>query len=149
MPGPVRDSATLAGSRAFGAVPGAAARGARRTTSRLRTLEVYRILSSLLALLCVASVVGFGLKRRYRASPQIENLNARIRSWWILVLVGGAALLAGPAFIIVLFAFLSFAALREFITDRLLLWLCYCVVPVQYVLVASPGYARYSPVIDL
>jgi phosphatidate cytidylyltransferase len=107
------------------------------------------ILASLLVALCIASVVGAVLKRRYGTSPQIENLNARIRSWWILVVAGGAALLAGQVFVTALFAFLSFAALREFITDRSSLRISYCLVPVQYVLIATDWYARYSPAIDL
>ena len=67
----------------------------------------------------LASLIAFILRRRVRdgaAKPDIDNLVARIKAWWVIVIVAGGALLAGEHVFIVLFAFVSLAALREFIT---------------------------------
>ena len=58
--------------------------------------------------LVVASLVGFLLARRYGASPTVENLNQRIKAWWVMVILIGIAFLLGPIGVIVLFAFASF-----------------------------------------
>src|SRR6185369_5719122 len=79
--------------------------------------EIYWILGTLLAVASVASLIGYVLQRRQPGSAALQNLNARIRSWWVMILVGGGALLAGPTAVILLFAFLSFLALREFMTQ--------------------------------
>ncbi len=106
-------------------------------------MEAYWILAALLAAICTATVVGFALKRRQPNSAVIENLNARIRAWWVIILVGGAALLAGPFAIVALFALISLVALREFLTqpparatNRSLQFLCFCIaLPAQYLAV--------------
>ena len=46
----------------------------------------------------------------------IDNLNSRIKAWWVMVVAIGIAFAFGKAGVIVLFAFASFTALREFIT---------------------------------
>jgi phosphatidate cytidylyltransferase len=110
--------------------------------------EVYWILGGLLAAAALASLIGYALKRRHPNSPEIQNLNARIRSWWMMILVGGAALLAGRIAVIALFAILSFLSQREFLSrpgDRSALFLClFLALPVQYVLVALEWYGLFS-----
>jgi len=117
-----------------------------------RIPEVYWILGSLLAAVSLASLIGYALKRRQPANPAIENLNARIRSWLMMILVGGGALLAGRIAVILLFAFISFLALREFVTqtpvrraDRAALFLCFFLaLPGQYVLIGIGWYGLFS-----
>jgi len=105
-----------------------------------RIAEVYFILGSLLVAASLASVIGYALKLRRPADPAIQNLNARIRSWWILILVSGGALLAGPAAVNLLFCGVSFLALREFFSplrkaDRPVFYACvFLALPVQYML---------------
>jgi phosphatidate cytidylyltransferase len=114
--------------------------------------EVYWILGSLLAVVSIASIVGNILERRRPGSPVILNLNARIRSWWVLIIIGGAALLAGRIAAVVLFAMLSFLCLREFITqvpgrraDHSALFACFFIaLPVQYLLIAVDWYGLFS-----
>jgi phosphatidate cytidylyltransferase len=115
-------------------------------------LEVYWILGSLLAAASLGSVIGFVLQRRYPSSPSVENLNARIRSWWIMIVIGGGALLAGRVAILVLFASISFLTLREFVTqvpvrraDHSALFVCFFLaLPVQYVLIGIGWYGLFS-----
>jgi phosphatidate cytidylyltransferase len=121
-------------------------------TIQTRTPEIYWILGSLLGAASLASLIGYGLERRQPASPGIANLNARIRSWWILILAGGVALLAGRIAIILLFAFISFLTLREFVTqapvrraDHSALFVCFFLaLPVQYVLIGIGWYGLFS-----
>jgi len=103
----------------------------------------------------VASVVGYALHRRFSASapnPAIDNLNARIRAWWLIVVLFGLAFAFGRAGVIVLFLLASLASLREFITltptrrgDHVALAVAFFVVPpLQYYLVWIDWYGLYS-----
>lgn len=116
---------------------------------------LWTLLSAVTGLLSVASVIGYALKRRY--SPQgdndvVENLNQRIRSWWIMAILLGIALLGGRTAVVLLFAFASFSALREFISlvqarqsDHWALALVFFVVlPVQYIFVWQHYYGMFS-----
>ena len=70
-------------------------------------------------ILVTATIVGFVLRQRLSPDGQnmaVENLNARIYAWWVMVILMAIAFLFGRAGVIVLFAFCSFAALREFAT---------------------------------
>ncbi len=44
-------------------------------------------------ILVLASLIGLILKRRTRGAPNalIDNLNARINAWWVMVVVIGVA----------------------------------------------------------
>ncbi len=77
------------------------------------------VLSVVFLALVAGSVAGKLLIRRAttdEARATIENLNARTRSWWVMVVVFGGALLIGKGATTILFAGLSFMALREFWT---------------------------------
>src|SRR3546814_10647629 len=67
------------------------------------------------AILLLASVIGFILKLRTKGAPNsvIDNLNARINAWWVMVLVIGTAFWLGNAAVILLFYAVSFYALRS------------------------------------
>jgi phosphatidate cytidylyltransferase len=106
------------------------------------------------AVLVVASLIGWILKARQRGapSPTIDNLNSRIKAWWVMVAVIGLAFLFGKTGVIVLFAFASFMALREFLTlaptrrgDHIALWVSFFVVlPLQYFLIGIEWYGLFS-----
>ena len=112
------------------------------------------LIGGTVAFLTVASLIGLILEHRAggEASPAIRNLNARIRAWWVMVTIFSAALLMGRQAVIVLFALLSFMALREFWTltpsrrgDHLALFLSFFVVlPIQYVLLAVDWYGLFA-----
>jgi phosphatidate cytidylyltransferase len=105
--------------------------------------------------LVLASVAGALLGRLYSpdgSNAAIENLNARIAAWWGMLVVLGLAFLAGRAGVVLLFALLSFAALREFLTltakaraDHWALAAAFFVVlPLQYWLIWIDWYGLYS-----
>ena len=85
-------------------------------------------------------------------NPVVETFKTRVRSWWGMVILFTLALIAGKVGIIVLFAFASFAALREFLTltnkrqaDHLALALGFFVVlPLQYLFVGLDWQALYT-----
>jgi phosphatidate cytidylyltransferase len=110
---------------------------------------------ALLLILVVASAVGFVLERRATSEASlatIRNLNARTRAWWVMVAVAGGALLLGRGAVILLFALLSFMALREFWTlapsrpgdHRALVLSFFVVLPAQYLLLADDWYGLFS-----
>ena len=107
------------------------------------------------AILLAASAAGYVLKvavARGEPHPVIDNLNDRIKAWWAMVIAIGIAFAFGKGGVVVLFAFVSFVALREFATlaptrrgDYLPLLLSFfLVIPVQYFLVWIGWYGFYS-----
>jgi phosphatidate cytidylyltransferase len=111
------------------------------------------------AILLLASVVGFILKRASGSKPNtvIDNLNARINAWWVMVLVIGIAFWLGTTAIILLFYALSFYALREFLTLTptrssdypALLAVFYLGLPLQYLLIYIDWYGLFSILIPV
>jgi phosphatidate cytidylyltransferase len=108
------------------------------------------------ALLVIASAVGFALDRKARragvVSATIENLNARIRAWWVMVVVATIAFMVGRIGIVVLGGLCSFLALREMLTlvqtrrgDHFAIaGAFFIVLPAQYVLIGIDWYGLYS-----
>jgi len=75
--------------------------------------------AAVLGLLIVSSLVGFLLARRVtsdKARETVRNLNARIKAWWVMVLVFALAFVVGKGVTLVLFALISFYCLREFLS---------------------------------
>jgi phosphatidate cytidylyltransferase len=102
--------------------------------------------------LAVATLAGTMLAWRGGPSPVVINLNQRIRAWWVMVILIGIAFLFGRMGVIVLFAFASFTALREFMTltetrrgdHYALLAAFFIILPYQYYLIAIDWYGLYS-----
>jgi phosphatidate cytidylyltransferase len=116
------------------------------------TADFLRILAGIGSLLIVATLIGQGLRALKGETDTILNLNARIAAWWGMVGLLAIAFLAGKAGVVILFALLSFAALREFVTlttrrtaDHWAIAAAFFVVlPAQYWLVWTDWYGLYS-----
>lgn len=114
--------------------------------------DAYRILLGLAGVLIAASIVGFTLHPRAKTEPSralVNNLNARIRAWWVMVILVSGVSLLGQTAVIVLFGLLSFGALREFITSKPIsraAWFIafFVILPAQYTLICTGWYALYS-----
>jgi phosphatidate cytidylyltransferase len=113
------------------------------------------MLGGVVVLLILSSILGLVLARRVSEESSrlvVANLNARIRSWWTMVAVFVVALATGGIGSVVLFAFLSFVALREFITltptrrgdHRTLFWAFFIFIPIQYLLVGFQWYGLFA-----
>lgn len=110
---------------------------------------------AVLGVLMLASTIGALLKWRVaRGEPHgvIDNLNSRIKAWWVMVLLVSLSFVFGKTGVLLLFTFMSFAALREYITltytrtgDHLALALMfYVALPMQYYLIWLDWYGLYS-----
>ena len=106
------------------------------------------LLGVILVLLGIAYAIGSFLQRQPESSMNpalVQSFNNRIRAWWILYAFMGATLLTGSSTVlaVLFFFFISFWALREFITltptrlgdHRALFWVFYIFAPLQYVIV--------------
>ncbi|MBB5572839.1 MULTISPECIES: phosphatidate cytidylyltransferase [Rhizobium] len=117
--------------------------------------DLIHLVLGIFGVLIVASVIGYVLQHRLSpdgSNAAIENLNARIKAWWAMVILIGIAFLIGRVGVLLLFGFCSFAALREFITltntrraDHWALATAFFVVlPVQYYLLWARQYGIFS-----
>jgi len=117
--------------------------------------HTFLLAAGVIGVLALASAVGRVLKMTVASGgphAAIDNLNARVKAWWLMVVVIGLALLAGKTGVIVLFAFASFVALREYTSiaptrrgDHWALLLCFFVaIPFQYLLIWIEWYGFYS-----
>lgn len=117
--------------------------------------DMLLLLAGIGGLLTLSSLIGWVLARRVRdeqAGLVVANLNARIRSWWVMTAVFTAALATGGIGSVILFALTSFFALREFVTltpthrgdHRTLFWAFFIFAPVQYVLVGIQWYGLFA-----
>jgi phosphatidate cytidylyltransferase len=106
-------------------------------------------------LLIIASLIGRILRLRVKdesAAAVVDNLIARVSAWWSMVAVFAAAFLLGKNATIAMFAFISFFALREFLTltptkmgDRRALSLAFfAMIPIQYLLIATGWYGMFA-----
>lgn len=121
----------------------------------MSTPHLLWLLAGVGGLLVLASIIGEVLRLRLSPSgenPVIENLNARIAAWWVMVVLLSIAFIAGKTGVVLLFAMASFAALREFLTltthsraDHWSLIACFfLVLPLQYWFVLIDWYGMYS-----
>ncbi len=113
-----------------------------------------------LSLLAISSIAGWLLSRRpldEKSRTTVQNLNARIRAWWVMVAIFGLALATGRIGSTILFALTSFLALREFITltptrpgdHRTLFWVFFVILPLQYYLIGIGWYGLFSILIPV
>jgi len=112
-----------------------------------------------IALLSVATVVGQVVKRQPHLglhAAAVESFNGRVRAWWIICSLLAVAFL-NFGLTVFLFGFMSFWALREFITltptrlgdHRALFWVFLFFTPLQYLLVYLDKYDLYSILIPV
>ncbi|MBL1434862.1 MAG: phosphatidate cytidylyltransferase [Rhodobacteraceae bacterium] len=113
--------------------------------------ELHILFTGLLVLLLIATIVAHMMNKR-RPSPSVDNLIARINAWWIMVLALAFAFALGRTAMVLLFAFASFNALREFVTiaatrreDHLAVAAAFFVIlPLQYYMIWMDWYGMFS-----
>lgn len=121
----------------------------------LQDNEFLLLMLGLLALLSFSSLVGWVLRRKISSeegAKVVANLNARIKAWWMMVAIFSLSVLIGPLGSTVLFALMSMLALREYIAlaptvrsdHRLLQWIFFVILPLQYYLLAIKWYGLFS-----
>ena len=121
----------------------------------MNDIRTIALVAGVLLLLSVVKGVGQFLKRhpdRGIDAAAVRTFNMRIRGWWVLCTVLAAAFWLGSTATVTLFGFVSFWALREFITltptrkgdHRALFWVFFLFTPLHYVLVGLNRYDIYS-----
>jgi phosphatidate cytidylyltransferase len=106
-------------------------------------------LIGILGILVTASLIVVVMKTT-RPEKDIGELVARVKSWWKMAVIFSIAMAISPAVSIVFFAFLSFMALKEFLSlvptrraDRRVLFWAYAAIPVQYLWVWQHWYGMF------
>jgi phosphatidate cytidylyltransferase len=105
----------------------------------LATCGIAGLLVAASAVGAVLALLGGDARRR----DTVANLNDRLRAWWVMCVAVLGALWLGPVAATVLFAIISFLALREMATltptrrgdHRTLFWAFFVIIPLQYALV--------------
>lgn len=122
--------------------------------------QTYALVGGVVALLAISSLAGWILSlcvKNEAARSTIQNLNARIKAWWIMVAIFGLAMATGGIGSVILFGITSFLALREFITltptnrgdHRTLFWVFFVICPLQYYLIAIKWYGMFAIMIPV
>jgi phosphatidate cytidylyltransferase len=112
--------------------------------------EVQWVLAGIAALLVLATVVTRILRLR-NPEADYRELTQRIHAWWVMVAIFAVALGLGPRWSIGFFAFVSFLALKEYLSliptrrsDRRVLFWAYLTIPVQYWWIAQGYFAMFT-----
>jgi phosphatidate cytidylyltransferase len=122
--------------------------------------ELAWMIGGILVFLSIASLIAWVLKGRARtesAQATVANLVARIRAWWAMVVVFGVAIATGGYGSLVMFAIVSFLAMREFMTllptrradHRAMVWTFFLFLPAQYFFVAIGWYGMFALLIPV
>ncbi len=111
--------------------------------------------AAIAGLLVIASAIGWVLARRVTSDSgkaTVDNLNQRVNAWWGMVVVFFVSYQLGGNATVVLFAFISLFALREFITltptrrgDHNVLFAAFFIlIPLQYILIGTHWYSLFT-----
>ena len=112
------------------------------------------LFGGLFVLLTLATAIGYALRRSVcteSGSKVVENLISRTRAWWVMCGLFGGALLVGGLAPVIMFAVVSFFALREFVTltptkagdHRVLFWAFFIILPLHYWTLAAKWYGLF------
>jgi phosphatidate cytidylyltransferase len=106
-------------------------------------------LAGIFGLLVAATLVAW-LIGRLRPGLDLGEVKLRIRSWWVMAAVFALAMVLSRAVSLVFFAFVSFLALKEYLSliptrraDRGVLFWAYLAIPLQYWWIADAWYGMF------
>ncbi|MGH7417443.1 MAG: phosphatidate cytidylyltransferase, partial [Candidatus Rokuibacteriota bacterium] len=98
----------------------------------------------------VVATLAVWLVGRVRPRLDLGEMRARIRSWWVMAAVFAVALVLTRKISLVFFAFVSFLALKEYLSliptrraDRSVLLLAYLSIPIQYLWIGMEWYGMF------
>lgn len=115
----------------------------------MKLLAIHWALIGIWALLTLASIVVFVVSKR--SSKDMSELVQRTQSWWVMVAIFTVAFLVSQTISIIVFALISFLALKEYFSmiptrraDRRVLFWAYLSIPVQYFWVYDHYYGMFA-----
>lgn len=111
-------------------------------------------------LLVILTQVGKVLRKRSQAGPSrsaIDNFINRVSAWWKMLAIFTLVVLAGHIGALIIFALVSFVAMREYMTlvptrpsDHLtLFWSFFVIMPFQYCLIELHWYGFFTGMIPI
>lgn len=111
--------------------------------------NVLIVLAGILGVL-VAATLSTAILGRARPTMDLGEIRVRIRSWWIMAGLFGLALVVERGWSLIFFAFVSYLALKEYLSliptrradRRVLLWV-YIAVPIQYLWIYMEWYGMF------
>ncbi len=111
--------------------------------------EVSLFLLGVFGVLLIASAVTYYLSKN-NPDKNYTELVSRIKSWWVMIGSVGFCVYMGKTTLIIFFAFISFLALKEYLSliptrraDRRLLFWAYWSIPLQYYWVSIEWYGLF------
>jgi phosphatidate cytidylyltransferase len=122
--------------------------------------ELYGLYLGIIVFLVLATIIGAILQWKVKSEngkKTVENANARIKAWWVMIGVFAVANLAGLTATVLLFLFLSLVALKEFLSltpaqpgDNKSRQLAFLVLtPLQYLFVWLDWYGMFALLIPV
>ncbi len=106
-------------------------------------------LGGIFIMLVIASLAIF-VQRRLSPHKDYTELRQRVQSWWLMVCVFSVAIALSRNVSLIFFAFVSFLALKEYLSliptrraDRRVLFWAYLTIPLQYVWIAKNWYGMF------
>jgi phosphatidate cytidylyltransferase len=106
-------------------------------------------LGGIFIVLAISSLLVFVLQRRSPQKSYVE-LRQRVNSWWVMAGVFALAISLNRNISLAFFAFMSFLALKEYLSliptrraDRRVLFWAYLTIPMQYYWVAREWYGMF------
>ena len=106
-------------------------------------------LGGVFAVLVLASII-VAIISAVRRDQDYSELKLRVRSWWVMIGIFATAMLLSPTAAIVFWAFVSFLALKEYLsliptrrTDRRVLFWAYLAIPIHYYWVGITWYGMF------
>ncbi|QDV47623.1 Phosphatidate cytidylyltransferase [Stieleria neptunia] len=111
--------------------------------------EIHLTFAGIAGLLLLANAILF-LRKRSAPDRDDTELVLRVRTWWIIVVSFAAVLAVSTTTAIVFFGFVSFLALKEFLSliptrradHRVLFW-AYLAIPLQYIWVGTVWFGMF------
>lgn len=104
----------------------------------LITNEIWIVLIGIVSLLIVSSIITF-LLTRLKKEQDFSELNARIKSWWVMASIFTLAILINHTMSLFFLAFLCFLAFKEYLSliptnraHRKILFWAYLAIPIQF-----------------
>jgi len=118
------------------------------------------LFGGVLFLLILSTLIGRRLKRRRKTDASrsiIDDLNNRSGAWWNMCAIFAVAVVIGRVGALVLFAIISFLAMREYMTlvptrrgdHRTLFWSFFVIMPLQYCLIGMRWYGLFAVMIPV
>ena len=111
--------------------------------------NVLYALGGVFAVLVLASVI-VGVLAAVRRNKDYSELKLRMRSWWIMIGIFSGAILLSPTSAVVFWGFVSFLALKEYLSliptrraDRRVVFWAYLAIPIHYYWVGIAWYGMF------